>query len=833
MSVAVLPFGTKAAVPKLPDPWLRRDRLNEICAQLGPREVLLVAAFAGAGKTMLLADWYTNDCTTTRAWLTLDARDNAPGRLSALLARCLGVEDALDGLDSRKSSETLVLDRIFEALETRGEPTVLVLDDVHELTSRNAIRTLSHLVMRQPSTLAIVLATRADPPIPLGRLHLDGRMRQLRTRDLATTADETVALFDLFGVELETDAFESLRVRTGGWIGGLRLAAHALSTEAGDAGRFVQDVVRSDAMVSDYLVREVMDRLDPPLQRFLLRTSVAQRLTVDLARYLSGDDDAESRLEELERSGVFAIHMGTGPTTYEFHTLFGGLLRARLRHDDPEQARTLSDRAARWYVTHNMPIEAEAHAYEADNLKLAGMLTRQRWIREVLNGSWSVPLTLHVPSTAWSTDPSLALIAAVNAVITGDARSAAMWRTRLDALCAATTDDDDEESLHAGRLLLDVFYARAFGIDVRGRAACRALLTTELGQDSALLHAVVRLREAEILLDCDDEDATLRALLDARWRATRSAAPWIVDECDILLSLIAAVRGRLDACETLLHGIPQRADYDPTSDSRRLATALCEAQRGRHNTARAALMSASFSVADAHAVRAGAEEAIRRIDSRSDVSTAIKPSGEHPFAIQVRIALGALDPAIGSKAETALANARVLLARQRPSQVLDVLTPLCCERDMHTHLRTRIEALTLLAIAADELGDHKVALSSLEHALDLAAPADLRAPFLAYAALFGPMIDRYSWQLNRGGRYAADLVDELHPEEPPVFVEPLTDRERAVLEYLPTMMSNNEIAQQLLVSVNTVKTHLKSVYRKLGVERRRDAVVRARHLEIL
>jgi LuxR family maltose regulon positive regulatory protein len=144
-----------------------------------------------------------------------------------------------------------------------------------------------------------------------------------------------------------------------------------------------------------------------------------------------------------------------------------------------------------------------------------------------------------------------------------------------------------------------------------------------------------------------------------------------------------------------------------------------------------------------------------------------------------------------------------------------------------------VEATILAAVAADRTDDHDRALSLLRSALDIAAPVDLRAPFQANVGLLGGMIDRYSWQLAGTSAYAAELLDDLHPEEFPVFVEPLTSRERAVLEYLPTMMTNTEIARQLLVSVNTVKTHLKAVYRKLGVARRREAVLRAKQLEIL
>src|SRR5207253_6663916 len=166
MSVVSVPIGTKQCVPRLPDPWLERSRLLAACSAVGPREIMLVAAFAGAGKTTLLADWFTNHCRVpNRAWLTIDARDNAPGRLGVLLARSLGAEAALEDLDGRHCSDLVVLDRVFEHLETRAAGTVLVLDDVHELRSRPALATLSHLLLGSPAQLTVSLVARADPPL--------------------------------------------------------------------------------------------------------------------------------------------------------------------------------------------------------------------------------------------------------------------------------------------------------------------------------------------------------------------------------------------------------------------------------------------------------------------------------------------------------------------------------------------------------------------------------------------------------------------------------------------------------------------------------------------
>jgi LuxR family maltose regulon positive regulatory protein len=793
---------------------------------------MLVAAFAGAGKTTLLADWFTNHCRVpNRAWLTIDARDNAPGRLGVLLARALGADAALEDLDGRHCSDLVVLDRVFEHLEARAAGTVLVLDDVHELRSRPALATLSHLLLGSPAQLTVFLVARADPPLPFARMHVEGRFHQLRAADLAFTLDEMSELFAQHDLVLAPDEVERLWTRTAGWAAGARLAALALASHA-DRDGVVDNIVHTEAVIADYLLHEVLDGQPPEVRRFLVRTSMAQPLTEDLARELSGDDEAGARLERLERSGLVVTHSGDATGSYRYHALFGELLRARFRHDDPVTSRSLLTRAAHWFVEHDLPLEAEQHAYEAGNLELAGALSCRRFVRESLGGLWPQPSETTLTASESAEVPELALIAAVHAIVARDRSGGLMWRSRLDALQPSI--DEKDEWLAVGRMLLDVLYGRAFGTDARALDACGTLLALDLGPDTEILHAVARLREAELLLDAEgeSEEGTLRALLDGRWRASRIAARWIVDECDLMLGVIAAVRGRLDSCETLLLDMPPRGDDDPVADTRTLARALCDAQHGRLQTARWALETRPVSDLTAHAVLIGIDVAKGHLDAHEG-NARIEHSSEHPFGGQVSIALGALDGAAVGTAEATVAAARGLIAKRRDEQAFRVLEPLTAGSGPFDHLRTQIEAAILAAVAADRLDDHPRALACLTHALDLAAPVDLRAPFLANVTLLSGMIDRYSWQVAGTSAYAAELLDDLHPEECPVFVEPLTSRERAVLEYLPTMMTNTEIARQLLVSVNTVKTHLKAVYRKLGVARRREAVLRAKQLEIL
>ena len=262
----------------------------------------------------------------------------------------------------------------------------------------------------------------------------------------------------------------------------------------------------------------MLDSLPPEMRRFLLRTCIARVLTTDLAHELSGDPDSDARLTQLERSGVFVTQGSDATRSYQVHALFGELLRARLRHDEPELARSLLSRAARWFVEHDMPVEAERHAYEAADLKLAGALSCRRFVREALTGTWIEPGEAPISLSEAATIPELALIAAANATAVLDRRSALMWRSRLDVLCASDPRGDDPADdgwFAAARLLLDVFYGRALGTDARSVSSCRALLETEIGADTPVLHAVARLREAELLLDSADEEAPLRALLDA------------------------------------------------------------------------------------------------------------------------------------------------------------------------------------------------------------------------------------------------------------------------------------------------------------------------------
>lgn len=828
--VAPSPVGTKGFVPRLAQPWIRRLRLLERL-DAAP-QVVVVSGPPGGGKTALLAEWFSREPRGT-AWLSLDSRDNDPGRFGAMVAYALGASDELFG---RRDSDITLIDDALTRVSVAGDDVVLVLDDVHELTERTAFEALDHLLLRAPACLSIALATRADPCVSLSRLKVEGRLLEVRAGELAFTADETAEFFRTCGFALAEGDTATLWERTEGWAAGLRLAAIALTSEP-DPARFISDAARTEAVVSDYLVREVIERQLPELQEFLLRTSVADRLTAELAETLSGDRDARDRLELLERGGVFLTAVDDTRTMFRYHALFGALLRARLRAQRPVEAQDLARRAATWFADHDMPLEAEVHARRAGDWELLGALLCSRWLRSVIDGGGDRPLPFDLPLDAAPDEPALALLAYAEAVSVRHRADADRWRSHWAAMAVP---DDDEQALVAR--LVDVMYGRTFGATEESvsagaqvRAACLAG-----GRELDGLRVVALVREAELRLDSGDVDEAVALLHESRREALETNTPWIGCEAEAWLAFVAVCRGDLRDGESWLHDALESEHSTRAMGSIRdvtaVTSALLHAARGRNAHALSDVANLDGAGISSALLREAAALVVEVLDPRSSRRAAARS----PILAEVLVSLGDLERVSENggtpgryDGERAVARARRLVDTGRDDAlVLDVLTAALLDAKAG-HPRTRVEMMVLGALAAERLGDEFGAREWVQRSLDAAEPEDLRAPFLDYGRDVAGLLERYAWQSGARHGYAVEILEDVRRSDPPVFVEPLTEREHAVLQYLPTMMSNVEIARELFVSVNTVKTHLKAVYRKLGVDRRRDAVLRARQLEIL
>ncbi|HKY67140.1 MAG TPA: AAA family ATPase, partial [Acidimicrobiales bacterium] len=396
------------AFPTPADPLVRRERLEERLDDGTRRHVTLVSGLPGAGKTTLVSSWLRR-AVRRSAWLALDERHDEPGRFARAVVRALVDVGAAAEPTGRRRSDTALIDGCSDTLAPG--PWVLVLDDVHHLRSAESLAALRRLLAHAPARLGLVLCTRADPPVALGRMRLEGRLGEIRNADLEFTPDETAELLATHGLTLRQDDVRALWSRTQGWAAGLRLAVDALSV-GGDPHDLVVSATATEAAVGDYLLEEVLDRQDEAAQDFLMRTSVVERLTPDLAALLTADRDAGRRLEDLERSGVFLTD-STEDGWYRYHALFADLLRATLRRRHPDLVVEMHERAAGWLMANGRPAEAERHARLARDWPLVGRLAIDRWVAATLDDTRPVPdPAARVPASAVSETPALALVGA-------------------------------------------------------------------------------------------------------------------------------------------------------------------------------------------------------------------------------------------------------------------------------------------------------------------------------------------------------------------------------------------------------------------------------------
>jgi LuxR family maltose regulon positive regulatory protein len=830
---------------------VRRPRLEDLLDEGQRRHITLVSGLPGAGKTTLVASWLR---ATDRhaAWVALDSRDNEPGRLARSIVAGLASASAVaQGPGRRRRVATTLLDEAFASLA--GGSWVLVLDDVHELRSAESLQVLRHVLDRSPATVPVVLCTRADPPVALGRLRLDGRLGEIRNADLEFTEDEASELFDGYGIELRQDEVHALWLRTQGWVAGLRLAAGALGGGADDRHEVVRSATATEAAVAEYLLEEVLDRQDAGTQEFLLRTSVVERITPALAEVLSGDADAAERLEQLASSGVFLTDVADGGGWYRYHALFADLLRAGLRHRTPGLLPELHQRAAEWMLAHGALAEAESHARLAGDWELVGELASDRWLAAALDDTEPAPDPLAAtPPAAAAEVADLALVAAALACGRGHRDDADLHRSRADELLGPLRDaTETPESRLTRRRVVDLSYGWAFGADARSRDAGRKLASAgevcaDAGGHTATLRRLARLRGAELHLDDGNFDpavGTLASLADVR------DDEWTTMEASAVLALVHAAGGHLDGADRRAAAVlaSDVIEVHPTAlRAAHLARALCCTQRGERRTTNAHLAAAESTGPVAARPLAAVHRALQAAVGGNGGSAAPgsawldSATAGHPLAAQVLVAAGALevvDPqrrlvAVGGSAEKAVVRARQDLDRGAPESARAALDKALAGSLASTHPRTVVELRTLSALAASAVGRDDDARTHLRAALDLVAGSGVRAPLVERAPALAGLLEQETADPTRRG-LVLELLDHLRRTPAGSTVEALTDRETAVLQYLPTLMSNAEIADGLHLSINTVKSHLKAVYRKLGVEGRRDAVLRGRELELL
>ena len=856
---------------------IARPRLHELLSKGTASTLTLVSAPPGFGKTTLLAEWAARGRRLGPVcWVGVDEEDNARARMWQAIASAvaegvpgLGELSGETGARTPLDTATLLINRVAQ----HDTPVVLILDDVHSLDDRSTLGDIAHLIKHAPPQLRIVLSTRSDPPFPLDRYRLSGQLVEIRAAELAMTVDETQDMLGDVADELTDAEIEALCERTEGWAAAIRLAAISLES-TDDPHRFVADFAADDRAISDYLLNEVLDQQPDDLRTFLLRTSLPDKLTADLAADLSGRADAGAVLADLARRNLFLHRHGRRAGTYRYHSLFRSFLQAELMRERPDEARELHGVVASWCVDRGTVTQRIRHAIGAEDWPLTAEVATDAWAElAFLEPPGTIrKLVDTIPPQVRHSYQTLAVLEAIDHVQRGQREEGS---ARLSD--AATASDPSSESLlTVGRMALARIDGDMEALERRsrelleqgttsaasGQPARRALRTTALSHlgTSLLTRGEVDLAEAHL-----EEALELAVANDAHFAYLNSVSQ---------LALLQAVRGRLahsaelgteavefasrhgwgDLLQTIGANLAlgwAHFHWDDLVSAEAYfehAGLAARAAGDRSSRAVSALLLANCLAVDGPA---GASKGLRVLRAAlGELNGTAVPAyleGKFRAAVpnllaergDVAEAAALLEQETGSfveleclRAKLALADGNVEAARAATEAGIRLVGPKSC-------YSAWIELWLLDGLARRELRQRAEARASLEQALALAAPDHYRRVFLGV----GPAARVALVELVREGTayrsFVAELIAAFDQRAPqvsltqPQLLEPLSDREKAILRYLPTMMSNVEIAAELYLSINTVKTHLRHVYRKLGVSRRRDAVERARQLSLL
>jgi LuxR family transcriptional regulator, maltose regulon positive regulatory protein len=862
---------------------VRRVRLFDVLDRAVSGRVTVVSAPPGSGKSLLLRSWIDHrDFAQRVAWISVDRGERDAQRFwSSVLSQLGGAVSADEVIEQLTPSPEFdggaVVERLVSDLDLLDERVVLVIDDLHELSSADALAQLELLLGRMPGALHVVLTTRRDPQLGLHRLRLAGELTEIRAADLRFTLQEARELLDTAGIGLTDDSLAILHRRTEGWVAGLRLAAISLAGHP-EPERFVAEFSGSERTVAGYLLAEMLDRQPEDVRKLLLDTSVLEQVSGPLADVLTGGSGSERILHALEEENAFVVSLDAGRSWFRYHHLFADLLRLELRRTSGDRVMELHRAAAGWYAEHGHVLDAIRHAQAARDWPWAASLLADHVFSLILNGQGA---TIHAllaafPAGALPADAELAPVFAVDQLTRGSLEEAAAYLDLAEQRAATVPEERRhrfERMLSNGRLSL----ARRLGDFAGALDQARALppLEAQAPADIGLWNdlqgvALMNLGIVELWSGrVEDAEAHLEQGAEL---ARRTARPYIEMGCLAHLGSAAYFRSFALARQRCEEAITL-ADAHGWGTEAFVVVALValggiEVWAGRwddgeHWLARAAqalrpeaepATTLAFHMAKGllHAGRDQHEQALhefRAADQRRALFTSpqLLTAPLRALLLQTQARLGEAAAARAALAEMAeedhrwgeprLGLAAVELADGNAQASADALAPVLDGSAPVTHVCSLVQAVLLDAIARDQLGDVRSAESGIERALDLAEPDGLVLPFALTGA--GDLLERHSRHRTAHATLLADILDVLAGSSPPRHSElaPVLDElshgELRVLRYLPSNLSAPEIGAELYVSLNTVKTHMRHIYAKLGVHHRGGAVERARQLRLL
>lgn len=855
---------------------VRGDLLQQLDTGLtAGRAVTLISAPAGYGKSVLAAEWATHTRRPV-AWLSLDESDDTPLHFFAYLFAALAQVDPDIGVDIRATlmggqlpPSSALLAELVNGLSELQTPCLCVLDDFQSIQDSTVLSVLQGLLAHPPAPFHLVLVTREDPPLPLARLRARNQLTEIRAADLRfAEADIRLFLQESMAVTLSDADLLRLAERTEGWIAGVQLAGLSLQGRA-DPSAFIEKLSGSHRFILSYLTEEVLKLQPPAVQGFLLQTAILSRLSGELCDAVTGQPGNGALLEELLAANLFLIPLDDEGRWYRYHHLFAELLRHQLQRTQPQAIPELHRRASDWYASHDRPAEAIEHSLAGEAFPTGvaliethgWRLLNQGYARRMEGWIESLPAQWRAPSPRTNLDFA--------------------WMHLLRGQIADIPPYLDQAQAALAALELDAPAAQDL------RAECLALQANLLQVQGRLAESVEVAGASLALVTADNQRVIGLASL-ALGAAYRQFAPY-AEAVAVLQRAISAAQATDDLVTEML-AFAHLSTLSLQFGRLRFLAQICAPYRARLERR----STPPIPVVDSVQIALGAlhywwnrlDEARQYLTQAVQTSTL---SGHTSSAITTRLYLSMVAQATGNEAEAAglVQEAVDLLAEGAPGwvalQVIVRQAELClsqgdlegAERFLRStgigpedEVNRRTDRAHLvwlrLMVAKDRAGAvayaRRILASAAEEerygatlrSLLITAPlldGDERARWLAQAVALAEPEGNVRVFVDEGPEMAAllaqagyaDLAAQF-PTPPPVhaphptqneLVEALSERELEVLMLLAAGFTYAEMAEKLVVSLNTVRFHIKAIYGKLGVNRQAHAVQRAQELGLL
>ncbi|MET0928601.1 MAG: LuxR C-terminal-related transcriptional regulator [Aeromicrobium sp.] len=869
-----------------------RPRLLRLLDVAPRAPVVQVTAPAGSGKTALLTQWRHElrvaDAADV-AWVTCDEANDSPADFWSAVAAALTSTGVPSDPPRQTAPDAALRARpkvVIQRLKAARRDVVIVLDDFHLVLDPETLADVSFLAHHLPGRTRLVLSSRFDPTVRLTKLRLARQVKELRFAELAFTPCEVSQLVSAVGIALEHEETDLLHQRTEGWVAGVQLCLMSMGGSRSPC-EVVRDLSSNDASIAGYLMEQVLAEMDPASRSFLLDTSVVDEITPRLAEHLTGRRDSAAMLQRLAQRTGFMFPVPGADHGYRYHALFVGLLRSELRLHDRARHEALQRKVAELLIREERPMEALPHAVAAEAWDAAASALLEATAHDFATGRHGdlAPWVAHFPATRLNGDPRVTVTAGSLALLAEDLeRGRSLLQQAATSMDVLEPDERQRcESMHDVLLALchrfeNHHEAVVQDLPADGPAAADALIRScwfslraaSLIRIGRTTEAVTAAQRALRLCAKDEtwsaidalETLTLAAILDGdlhagrqfadvAWqllgtgRATYIGRPMTLHVCRVWMALD---EGRFDdAAQALVDAQDGRFGEFDLGD--RLVVQAAEARRSLHvdGDARAAL--AAIAVLGAAQlpsswlgdqllafltveclVSVGQFEQARSVAHHHEVTSPVPP-GVAGLSAWVRarelLAQTMAHGVRGIEGDPRLANE---WARHAVTLEAALAPP--------SHVRGALGVRHLLTSALIEhhAGHDNEASHILNIVLDEVALHGWRLPFYELGASAHSLLRAERERIGEHGELLTRLLQELHTHEvarSSGLVAPLSNREDEVLQYLPTPLDRDELCAILFISKNTLKSHLRSIYRKLGVDSRRDAVQKARALELL